>query len=289
MKRRKFIRNSLIATGAATLGSFSYPLKAEVLRKYASDRIFLGDGKVAVSRLAIGTGTNGWAGRSDQTREMGIKGLSDLLRAAYDKGVFFWDSADQYGTHPHMKEALKYVPREKVTILTKTHATTEEEMKNDLDRFRKEIGTDYIDILLLHNMQSPDWPVEKRGAMDVISRAQDDGIVKLHGVSCHTLGALKAAADSSWVQVDLARINPYGARMDGTVDEVVPVLKKMKDSGKSLIGMKIFGGGKLTGKVDECLESALEREYIDCFTIGIESLSQFNDLINRIPKASQQA
>lgn len=289
MKRRKFIRNSLIATGAATLGSFSYPAKTDVTRKYANDRILLGGGKVSVSRLAVGTGTNGWGGRSDQTREMGIKGLSDLLRAAYDKGVFFWDSADQYGTHPHMKEALKYLPREKVTILTKTHATSEEEMKKDLDRFRKEIGTEYIDILLLHNMQSPDWPNEKRGAMDVISRAQEDGIVKLHGVSCHTLGALKAAANSDWVQVDLARINPYGARMDGTVDEVVPVLKKMKADGKSLIGMKIFGGGKLTGKVDECLQSALKRDYIDCFTIGIESLSQFNDLITRIPKASQQA
>ena len=289
MKRRKFIRNSLIATGAATLGSFSYPVKTDVTRKYANDRILLGGGKVSVSRLAVGTGTNGWGGRSDQTREMGIKGLSDLLRAAYDKGVFFWDSADQYGTHPHMKEALKYLPREKVTILTKTHATSEEEMKKDLDRFRKEIGTEYIDILLLHNMQSPDWPNEKRGAMDVISRAQEDGIVKLHGVSCHTLGALKAAANSDWVQVDLARINPYGARMDGTVDEVVPVLKKMKADGKSLIGMKIFGGGKLTGKVDECLQSALKRDYIDCFTIGIESLSQFNDLITRIPKASQQA
>ena len=289
MKRRKFIRNSLLATGAATLGSFSYPVKADATRKYASDRIMLGNGKVAVSRLAIGTGTNGWGGRSDQTQEMGIKGLSDLLRAAYDKGVFFWDSADQYGTHPHMKEALKYVPREKVTILTKTHATTSVEMKNDLDRFRKEIGTDYIDILLLHNMQSPDWPTEKQGAMDVISQAQDDGIVKLHGVSCHTLGALKAAADSDWVQVDLARINPYGARMDGTVEEVIPVLKKMKASGKSLIGMKIFGGGKLTGQVDECLQSVLNREYIDCFTIGTESLSQFNDLVTRIPKASLQA
>jgi len=289
MKRRKFIRNSLLATGAATMGSFSYPVKANTTKKFANDRIMLGNGKVSVSRLAIGTGTNGWGGRSDQTREMGIKGLSDLLRAAYDKGVFFWDSADQYGTHPHMKEALKYVPREKVTILTKTHATTEEEMKKDLDRFRKEIGTDYIDILLLHNMQSPNWPTEKRGAMDVISQAQEEGIVKLHGVSCHMLDALKAAANSDWVQIDLARINPYGARMDGTVEEVVPVLKKMKDSGKSLIGMKIFGGGKLSGHVDECLQSALSREYIDCFTIGIESLAQFNDLMTRIPGASQPA
>ena len=63
---------------------------------------------------------------------------------------------NQYGTHPHVKLALKGVPREKVVILTKTHASTAEEMRADLDRFRKELGTDYVDIMLLHCMLDAD-------------------------------------------------------------------------------------------------------------------------------------
>ena len=106
----------------------------------------------------MGTGTHGFSHRSYQTELLGIQGLARLLNTAYDEGINFWDSADQYGTHPHLKEALKYVPREKVTILTKTHATTEDEMKKDLDRFREEIGTDYLDIVLLHFQTKDNWP-----------------------------------------------------------------------------------------------------------------------------------
>ena len=98
--------------------------------------------------------------------------------------------------------------------MTKTHASTEKEMWADLDRFRKEIGTELLDIVLLHCMMSADWPKEKAGAMAVLSEAKAKGIIRAHGVSCHDFGALKAAAASDWVEVDLARLNPAGAIMD---------------------------------------------------------------------------
>ena len=285
MDRRQFIKNAA-ATGMLAMSPLPYSQFTIRKKKYISDRVPLGNTGIEVSRMAIGTGTNGWGHRSDQTRQLGIKGLADLLYAAYDRGVTFWDSADQYGTHPHLKEALKRVPREKVVILTKTHATTEKEMKDDLDRFRSELGTDYIDVLLLHLMMDGDWPQQKAGAMNVLSEAREKGIIKTHGVSCHTLKALNAAAASNWVQVDLARINPAGASMDATVPVVTPVLKQMKKSGKAVMGMKIFGAGRLTNRVDECLQFILNQEYVDCFTIGVESLAQFKDLEKRVPEAS---
>jgi predicted aldo/keto reductase-like oxidoreductase len=217
---------------------------------------------------------------------LGVQGLSDLLYAAYDEGVFFWDSADQYGTHEHLKEALRNVPREKVVILTKTHATSEKEMKADLDRFRQEIGTDYLDIVLLHCMTDVRWPTIKAGAMDVLSVASEVGIVKAHGVSCHTLSALETAANSDWVQVNLARINPVGVTMDADVTRVREVLKRMKASGKAVIGMKILGAGALRNQVDECLEYTLAQDFVDCFAIGLESREEMRDLIKRIPAAS---
>ena len=286
MHRREFIKSSLLAGGIAAMPSFSHELLASETKKYASDIIKLGNTGIKVSRLAMGTGTHGVNRSSNQTRKLGVKGLGELLHAAYEQGIFFWDSADQYGTHPHLKEGLKYVPREKVVILTKTHATTEDEMKADLDRFRQEIGTDYLDIVLLHFMTKDNWPEIKTGAMNVLSQAREDGIIKAHGVSCHTLGALKAAAATDWVQVDLARINPYGSQMDDEVPVVVDVLKDMKNKGKAVIGMKIFGAGELTDRLDECLQFALAKDFVDCFTIGQEDRSQMEDLVKRIPAAS---
>lgn len=272
--------------GAVALNSFPYPLFASPTKKLASDRVKLGPMGVTVSRLAMGTGTNGVGGSSNQTRKLGLRGVADLFRAAYDQGVYFWDSADQYGTHPHLKTALQSIPREKVVILTKTHASTEAEMRADLDRFRRELGTDYIDIVLLHCMMDADWPSRKKGAMEVIAAAREKGIVKTHGVSCHTLEALKTAAREPWVQVDLARINPAGVAMDADPRTVISVLREMKAAGKGIIGMKILGAGRLRDRADECLQYALGLDCVDCFTIGSENREELAGLLSKIPAAS---
>jgi 1-deoxyxylulose-5-phosphate synthase len=285
MNRRIFVKSATAAAGLLAISPFALHARPRVI-KNISDRIMLGKMGIEVSRMAMGTGTHGVGRNSNQTRQLGIKGLADLLKAGYDMGVTFWDSADQYGTHPHLKEALKLVPREKVVILSKTHASTEDEMKADLDRFRKELGTDYIDILLLHCMMNDDWPKEREGAMKVLSEAREKGVIRAHGVSCHTLGALKSAAASPWVQIDLARINPYGAEMDSKVPVVVDVLRQMKQSGKVIMGMKIFGAGQLTNRLDECLRYALDQDYLSCFTIGVENQTQLKDLAVRMPAAS---
>ncbi len=286
MDRRNFLQRSATTVGAVALNAFPHHLFAASTRKLASDRVKLGPMKVELSRLAMGTGTNGSGGSSNQTKKLGVQGLGELFKAAYDKGVTFWDSADQYGSHPHLKEALKSVPREKVTILTKTHASTEKEMRADLERFRREAGADYLDIVLLHCMMDGDWPDRKKGAMAVLSEAREKGIVRTHGVSCHTLDALKTAARTPWVQVDLARINPAGVAMDADPQTVLGVLREMKAAGKGVIGMKILGAGKLRNKADECLQYALALDCVDCFTIGSENRAEMEDLLNKIPAAS---
>jgi 1-deoxyxylulose-5-phosphate synthase len=283
MTRRDFIHGSMLAP---SLAAFPHHLFAGTTKKQATDRIKLGPMKVEMSRLAMGTGTNGSGGSSNQTKKLGVQGVADLFKAGYDQGLTFWDSADQYGSHPHLRAALKGVPREKVTILTKTHASTEAEMKADIDRFRKELNTDYLDIVLLHCMMDGNWPDKKKGAMNVISEAREKGIIKTHGTSCHTLEALKTAAKTDWVQVDLARINPAQVAMDAAPDVVVGVLREMKAKGKGVIGMKIFGAGRLRDKTDECLQYALNLDCVDVFTIGVESRAEMQDLVTKIPAAS---
>ena len=286
MNRRDFFLHGAATAGALAFQNFPYPAFAGTTKKLASDRVLLGPMKVPVSRLAQGSGTNGVGGSSNQTRKLGLRGLADLFHAAYDNGITFWDGADQYGTHPHIKEALKSVPREKVAILTKTHASTDKEMRADLDRFRRELGTDYLDIVLLHCMLDGDWPERRKGAMAVLSEAREKGIVRTHGTSCHTLEALKTAANHPWVQVDLARINPAKVAMDAEPQIVVDFLRRMKAAGKGVIGMKILGAGRLRNRADESLQFALSLDCVDCFTIGAESRDEMLDLTRKIPAAS---
>ena len=148
MNRRHFLGTGI--AGAISLHHFPHHLFAAAQPKNAYDRVTLGPRQIEVSRMAMGTGTNGSNGSSNQTRKLGYHGVAELLRAGFDQGITFWDSADQYGSHTYIREALKTVPREKIVILTKTNTTTAAAMKADIDRYRRELGVDYIDVLLLH-------------------------------------------------------------------------------------------------------------------------------------------
>ncbi|MGW8313971.1 MAG: aldo/keto reductase [Bacteroidales bacterium] len=284
MKRRTFIKRT--AAGSALLAAFPYHLLAGDKKLYPYDRVPLGDTGITMSRMAMGTGTHGFAGSSNQTRQLGIKGLSDLLRAAFDEGINFWETADQYGSHPHLREAFKKVNRDEVVILTKTNSKTYQDVKNDLERFKGELGTDYFDIVLLHAVTDPEWNVNMKGAMEALEEAREEGTIRAHGISCHSIGALRAAAEEPWVDVDLARYNPGEVAMDADVPTVRKVLTRMKENGKAIINMKVYGQGQLTDRKDECLEFFTGSPFMDSFTLGIESYEQLKDIQKRLPEAS---
>jgi len=283
MKRREFLGRAAFGLGAAWLGSKTLAAVAvEAPPQFgATDMVTLGRTGIQTTRLACGTGTIGYNHSSNQAK-LGIQGLADLLWAGYDQGLRFIDCADSYGTHPHVAEALKRIPREKVTILTKSWKRDAKGVREDLDRFRKELGTDHLDIVLMHCLTESDWPKRFQGAMDVLSEAREKGIIRAHGVSCHSIGALRAAAATPWVQVDLARLNPIGAHMDADPETVVSVLWQMRAAGKGIIGMKILGQGDMRRRVDEALKYALSTKVLDAFTIGAESRAEQADLIRRI-------
>jgi aryl-alcohol dehydrogenase-like predicted oxidoreductase len=291
MKRREFLFRSACTAGAAWVHAATFPQRARALtlkplpRKFsASDTITLGKTGIQTSRLAMGTGTVGSGHHSHQTA-LGIQGLSDLLLNGYDHGLRFFDSADSYGSHPHVAEALKHVQRDKVTVLTKTWARDAASARADLDRFRRELGTDHLDICLMHCLTEPDWTERFNGVMDVLAEAKEKGIIRAHGCSCHSIEALRAATNSSWVEVHLVRINPVGAMMDADPDTVVSVIKEMRARGKAIIGMKILGQGAMRDRQDEALNFALGLNLLDAFTIGAESKSEQEDLIRRIAAA----
>lgn len=288
MHRREFLIRSAAGLGAAWLSRkkvLAALAEQNPLGKFsATDTVTLGSTGIKTSRLAMGTGTVGVGHHSNQTA-LGVKGLSDLLLNGYDKGLRFFDAADSYGSHEHVAAALKHVPRDKVTVLSKSWARDAAGMRADLDRFRRELGTDYLDVCLMHCVTEADWTTRFRGAMDVLSEAKEKGIIRAHGCSCHTIEALRAAAKSEWVEVDVARINPIGSHMDADPETVVGVLREMKAKGKAVVGMKILGQGDLRSRQPEAFRYALGLGLLDAFTIGAESKSEQEDLIRKVAAA----
>ena len=240
------------------------------------DKGTLGSAGIAVSNLCFGTGTDGWAGKSDQTA-LGLDGLADLLAYAHDRGVSFWDSADQYGSHPHVARACKVVGRENVTIVSKTKSRDYEGVKSDIDRFLTELETECIDIVLMHCLTSDDWPRACRGAMEALSEAKEAGKIRAHGVSCHDYGAFEEAARSDWVEVVLARINYGGYHMDSTPENIITVLERMDEAGIGVYGMKVVGAGKLGHDARNAIHYVLDLPAIDSITIGMTSRQQVDE------------
>lgn len=286
MLRRDFLRTTATSLGAAWLTTkTSLAFNTPSRKISAHDEVVLGKTGIRTSRLAMGTGTIGYAGRSNQTK-LGMSPFTRLLVNGYNEnGLRFFDTADAYGSHPYVASALKQIPRDKVVVMTKSDNRNPAGLRSDLDRFRKELGTDYIDIVLIHCITVGDWTTRYRGIMDVLAEARHKGIIRAHGVSCHSIDALRAAAAEPWVEVDLVRLNPIGSHMDADPDTVISVIKQMRASGKGIIGMKILGQGNMRDRPGEAIRYALSTGVLDAFTIGAESQKEQNDLTQRIAAA----
>ncbi|MEJ5308427.1 MAG: aldo/keto reductase [Anaerolineae bacterium] len=251
------------------------------------DYVNFGNTGLRVSRLSIGTGTHGWARRSDQTA-LGLDGLANLLRRAFDAGVNFWDAADQYGSHPHVARALQGVPREQVVIVTKTVARKGSDVTRDLARFCKELNTDVLDVVLLHALSDAAWPKRYAEAMDALARAKEAGIVRAVGFSCHGLDALRTAVETPWVDVVLVRINHAGVNMDAPPDKVVPLIEKLYAAGKAVYGMKVLGCGALKGDARAAIEYVLRLRTLHAFTIGMTNAAQLEENVRLVEELAPQ-
>jgi predicted oxidoreductase len=256
--------------------------------KGAAERVMLGATGLVVSRLAMGSGTHGSNGTSEQTK-LGVDGFANLLvRSYHEQGINFWETADQYGSHPHLKEAIRQVGRDKVVVLTKasTETRTSAQMQAALDRFLLELGVDYIDVVLLHAVTSANWTTEAAGAMEYLTRAKEKGLIRAHGTSCHSLAASRLAAKTPWVEVNFGRINPASIAMDSDPDTVIKVLRDMKTAGKGVVGMKILGIGELATQMDMAIRHAVQLDAIDAFTIGFTSYEQLDQVATKIAEVS---
>lgn len=286
--RRNFLKTTAASAAVLTLPATLSANTKDPLKK----TIKLGKTGIETSFLSFGTGTHGSNRSSKQTR-LGLETFVDLAGHAYETGVRFFDAADSYGSHTYLRELFRHIPRDKVTLLSKlwnqpsdwANFTTAQDA---VDRFRKELDQDYIDIVLLHCMVEPDWTTRYRTVMDDLSGLRAKGVIGSFGASFHSLLALKAAVASDWPEVLFVRFNDSGTLMDHYPNVVAPLLHQARARGKGVVGMKIFGGGKAVQEQqrESSLKFVLSANALDMMTIGFASRNEFDDTVQRLRRIS---
>lgn len=284
-------RRGFLKTAAGIAASTLAPLHAA--KRSATDWVTLGDSGVKVTRLAFGTGT--FSGRVQ--RELGQDGFNRLVRHAYDRGVRFFETAQNYGgMHEMLGIALKGLPRDSYRLMTKYRLRNSENPRDVIDRYRKELNSEYFDILLLHCVRSADWAVEYARLRDEFSEAKQRKVILSHGASCHGLMPLRTFPGQKWLDVALMRVNHSGVKMDnlqgddnapGVVDEPVRHIAKVHQQRTGVIGMKLIGEGAFRSpeQREASIRYVMKLGTVDAVTIGFKSPAEIDEAIERIDGA----
>jgi len=293
LSRREFLKGTAALAGTVMLSSCNTGPSAKHTPT-AVDQVTLGKTGLKMSRLGIGTGSKG----GSIQRALGADGFNRLIHYAYDRGITYIDTAESYRTHTMVREAIKDLPREKLFIQSKMSGVPEKPLEV-LDRFRRELGVDYIDSLLTHCGVTANWDDERRRVLDALEEAKDKKIIRAHGISCHSLPALKKAAELDWVDVNLVRINPQGAHIDTPAEkwnaksdksylpDVLKQIKVMRQNNHGVIGMKIIGNGDFTDPEDreKSIRFTMQSGLTDAVVIGFKSPAEIDEAIKRINSA----
>jgi predicted aldo/keto reductase-like oxidoreductase len=295
LTRRQFVATTLAAgAGSVLLGKsvLGSPLRSQGLSADPFRIVTLGKSGLKSTLLGMGTGFSGYNRSSNITRA-GV--AESIIRSAYEKGIRFFDCADSYGTHPFTAAALKGVTRESYTLSSKIWVgpggipeTERPDADVVIDRFRKELDTEYLDLVQIHCMTDPKWTDKQKKQMDILENLKAKKIIRAHGVSVHSLDAMEACLESPWVDVVHVRINPYGDAMDKRdAADVIPVIEKLHKSGKGVIGMKLIGNGNFKNnseKIDASLKYVLGLGTVDMIIVGFELPEQIDNYIGRVKK-----
>ena len=287
--RRDFLKQTFAAGILAGATPLAIPA-AKVARRSATDWVTLGNSGVKVTRLAFGTGTHG--GRVQ--RELGQEEFTRLVRYAYDRGIRFFETAESYHGMPEMLAvALKGIPRDSYRFLTKLRSTDATDLPGAVDHMRKQLGTEYIDIVLLHCVRTKGWAEEFKPIRDTFSEAKVKKQILAHGASCHGTLPLSDFPGNKWLDVAQLRVNYDGVKMDtlrgddrekGDVPKITATISDIHGQGTGVIGMKILGEGRFTApeQRDASLKFVMNLGTVDAVTIGYKSTAEIDEAIERI-------
>ncbi len=292
--RRSFLGGLAATTaGLAAMGHMATAQTTSAVRLTATDQVPLGKCGIKFSRLGFGTGSMG----GQVQRELGQEKFTSLVRYALDKGITYFDTSDTYtGMQVMLREALKGVDRSKIQLLSKITPGKWPDPAKEIDRFRKEAGTDYFDTILIHCVQTTDWAERFKSLRDVLDDLKDKKIIRSTGVSMHGLPGLRGVADSDWGDIRLIRVNHNGRHMDGPTGEwaepgqlepALECVRRIHAAGKGVIAMKLIGNGEFTDPAtrENAIRFVMGLECVDAAVIGFKTPAEIDEAVTRMNKA----
>lgn len=260
LNRRDFItRSTLAGLGLTIGGSILAKANNSFLNSLPTDMKTRKLGSLEVTELGFGCMNIAWAYGNAPSRDDAMK----LIRAAYDQGIRFFDTAEIYGPHISERttgEALKSV-RKEVVIASKIGFDIDfetakmkgglnskpEHIKQAVDYMLKRLQTDYIDLLYQHRVD-PTVPIEDvAGTMGELIKA---GKIRHYGLSEAGAATIRRAHK----ELPITAIqNEYSFWTRDPEGEVIPVCEEL---GIGFVPWSPLGMGYLTGKVTPDYEFA---------------------------------
>jgi len=220
------------------------------------------------------------------------------VRYAYDRGIRFFETAESYhGMSEMLATALKGLPRDSYRLMTKYSTPPYGPPPAEkIDMYRRQLNSEYIDILLLHCLRPPTWEQDYKALEDAMSEAKSKKIILSHGASIHGLPALRTIPGNQWLDIAMIRMNHTGIHMDtellrdtndiGNVSEVVGHTKAVHQQGMGVISMKLVGEGSFTQSEDrdKAMKFAMNLGCVDCVTLGFKNSAEIDEAIDRMAR-----
>lgn len=233
------------------------------------DYSILGDSELKVSRLCFGSLTIG-----PLQAKLSLEEGASVIKAAFDMGINFIDTAELYGTYDYIRKAVKG-RRENIVISTKCYAYTREGAEKSLKKALKELNTDYIDIFSLHEQESEYTLKGHQEAMEYFIKAKEKGYIRSFGISTHAIAAVKASLKYKEIEVLHPILNMKGLGIiDGNVDEMLDAVAKAHKAGKGIYSMKPLGGGNLIRESAKCFDFVLSNNNLHSIAVGMQSIEE---------------
>jgi uncharacterized protein len=244
-------------------------------------KVSLSSGKTAKSS-ALEYRALGKTGLKVTTVGMGVMNCSDpaVLQRAFDLGINFYDTADCYmrGKNEEMVGKVFQGRRDKVFIQTKVHDHDEKQMRQSVERSLRRLRTDYIDVLVWHDLHRPEEVSDER-LFEFMTKMKKEGKVRFTGFSSHSNMAALLKEAARWTYHDVALVS-YNFTHSKVLGEAIAQASK---AGIGVVAMKTQAGGYKKGKAEgvtphqAALKYVLSDQNVATAVPGVTTLEQIDE------------
>ncbi|MEW6662913.1 MAG: aldo/keto reductase [Bacillota bacterium] len=195
-----------------------------------------------------------------------------IIRRAVELGVNFIDTAEAYKTQGYIGQALKGFSSP-VTIATKSHAETYDNMARSVEKALKELQRDVIEIYHLHAARVDlDVFQVRAGALKFLHEMKDQKVIKAVGISTHDVRVAGLAAERDEIDVLYPIINKAGLGiLNGSIEGMLEAINLAASRGKGVYAMKALAGGSLLDRIEESINWVRAIEGIHAVSVGVVS------------------